>query len=1697
MLLLLALFFFAACGLRLWGGLLHGQCAYVDPASGELAYAPSPRACALSCDAQTSYLSTVLGLDGGSGDETLPSSRCTRAWGSSCSPLLLSASVLEGYGFDLSSYNSFSSYNSSSTWGGGTASQPVLTPNIDSVSGNVTSAYIDTQCAFVPPSLLSASATGTFGFDSIQLAMASVWAALTTEGWVSVMNGLISTWGLPALTSIMWAGVVALFLLFLFQLAYAAVWVSLYIVRDQRRADDEALILANAQHVPFVHQHPSVSPSLSAGSDSGRTSSGGGVAQVGPPLSLDWEVVHGRGGLVEMIQRLLGLRVAAKAARAVDSDTTGKQLTALSNPPAVYPWPALHAIMTSRPVTIGLAGCILANMLVLSAAHESMSTSVSDNLDVANVVFTAIFTAELLLWIAADGIKRTLSTSMGALDLFIVVGSLTDVILTYTGAAKPQGLSALRALRAVRTLKLARSWKTFHGTFAALYDSRGDLLAALVLFLLVYFGMATIGLHFFSGVFSQQLADGTIDSLPRFHFETMSDAYVAVLAFNNYGAPGLLTSVWDAAGPASFVYFLILLLLGPFIFGNLLITALVQAVLTHNENDAAKAELEADDVGATSLLLADGRSVTDASGSIYATDPPATAGIDTDDRDGKVDDARNDSVTLATNVGAATASTSDDGSQLQQQQQPWSDPTNTGAWIVTETDAAGTVTSADAATGAAADFCLAATEQPVNANVNLNNPRNKSAGLLSTASSAVAAAIVPILIRPPVRTATLKTVKADGTEQTVLVQVLQSGEVVVEEPNDASRRGDTVSASGNANLLERVRGAIRRLHSHAATRTIVVLAILLSCANLALDEPRVMSCRDLPIDDPSNCVLLWRYLLISDAVVVAIFAAEMCALIFANGLLGDGSNLSSSSPTTPTGVRVAPAPPGGGEPQAASADPTAAATAAAASGGGGYLRDPWNVIDALVTLCSLAGLILEFSADVQHSTALVATLSIRGLRLLRVLRAIHVIPGLRVAASSLLLAARYTIPYLVVNAVAVWMLAIAGVQLFSGSMGACNDAAAGILAPEDCVGTFTLTDDLCTLLPTPQAQADCLVNGGGVEFPRLWESPFPNFDDVGSAAWAVMQLSFYGPWPSVPAYRMWQGVGAPADAGTDDPVSLAFCLLVQFLMAFFLVELFLVGNWEAFYAAQETISGGLLLSEEQKEWVARMRLLATANVQARLLPPQPPSTITTTSTRVLIGGRRGRALHLAWAALRRWLYCLASSWQFETAGTMLVAASTGIIAAHQYEGSLSFEAALERGDGGIAILFAVEAGIKIIAYGPRQYWSRGWFRFELAVVVATFVGTLSEAAGGAQLVVLVRLVRLVRVVRLLQAPIFKSVRMMVTALMLCMPAYLNVLLLLVLMLFVSACVAMAALGHVRSSIDGWTNTPDVGSNFSTFGSSILTLFSILLGNGLPITAGFVTSEPYCDPLAVAGKWSNCGSIAGAPLLFALFFILANCLLLSLLIVVIANEYYEILVKAAENSGGASAGGGDAQADSSAMTFKVTSEVLSSFQSAWAIVDPQGRGIIDRAHLIHLVASLQAPLGILPAGHKPSPPSSSSRRASITGRGLGRGWAHAAAVAHLRVVAVAPATDIPASGYRTAPPSKSNVKANSSRKAAGSKSGGKLDDPGHDDDHADHDDHHQHQHAQYYRFHAVLEALVAHATLESTTAPVQLDSRPLQ
>lgn len=203
---------------------------------------------------------------------------------------------------------------------------------------------------------------------------------------------------------------------------------------------------------------------------------------------------------------------------------------------------------------------------------------------------------------------------------------------------------------------------------------------------------------------------------------------------------------------------------------------------------------------------------------------------------------------------------------------------------------------------------------------------------------------------------------------------------------------------------------------------------------------------------------------------------------------------------------------------------------------------------------------------------------------------------------------------------------------------------------------------------------------------------------------------------------------------------------------------------------------------------------------------------------------------------------------------------------------------------------------------------------------------------------LLRVFRVARVARLLRILQFaKGIRQLLVALIISLPALLNVGTLLFLIIFIYAIIGMSTFGHVKKQ----KNLDDT-VNFETFGRSMMLLFRLSTGAGWnDILESLMLREPDCDPNYGGFPNGNCGFPVGAVIYLVSY--------IFIVFLIIVNMYIAIIL---ENVNRAQEGG-----------LVLNKDDLDSYYEKWASFVTDGKQYLMVDQVSDFVAFLDEPLKI--------------------------------------------------------------------------------------------------------------------------------------
>ncbi|XP_068101717.1 sodium channel protein type 2 subunit alpha-like [Hyperolius riggenbachi] len=214
---------------------------------------------------------------------------------------------------------------------------------------------------------------------------------------------------------------------------------------------------------------------------------------------------------------------------------------------------------------------IVLNTIFMAMEHAHMSAEFEHMLLLANLIFTAVITAEMVLKIIALHPYYYIQDNWNVFDGFIVILSLLELFLSSSGA-----ITVFRSFRLLRIFQLAKSWPTLNKLLTIIGISLGALANLTIVLLVIVFIFAVIGMQLFGRSYIESVCKISEDCLlPRWHFH---DFYHSFLVVFRALCGEWVETLWDCM-EVSGVFLCISMYLVVVVIGNLVVLNLFLALL--------------------------------------------------------------------------------------------------------------------------------------------------------------------------------------------------------------------------------------------------------------------------------------------------------------------------------------------------------------------------------------------------------------------------------------------------------------------------------------------------------------------------------------------------------------------------------------------------------------------------------------------------------------------------------------------------------------------------------------------------------------------------------------------------------------------------------------------------------------------------------------------------------------------------------------------------------------------------------------------------------------------------------------------------------------------------------------------------------------------------------------------------------------
>mmetsp|Transcript_2999 Transcript_2999/g.11471 ORF Transcript_2999/g.11471 Transcript_2999/m.11471 type:complete len:2472 (-) Transcript_2999:11-7426(-) len=545
--------------------------------------------------------------------------------------------------------------------------------------------------------------------------------------------------------------------------------------------------------------------------------------------------------------------------------------------------------------------------------------------------------------------------------------------------------------------------------------------------------------------------------------------------------------------------------------------------------------------------------------------------------------------------------------------------------------------------------------------------------------------------------------------------------------------------------------------------------------------------------------------------------------------------------------------------------------------------DPWNYFDFSLIV------IMIFTTALRN----VIPSWLRMLRITRTLRPLKVLrtmPGLKTIIADVSSAVPAMINIGMAAIFIMFLFSVAGVAMFAGKFYSCTDSSVSTKA--ECSGFFE--------------------NDMGILTSRAWIRPRANFDNVGWAMFALVEVSSGSDF----ALIMWNAMDI---VGIDEqPKRDAAAYYSLYFVLYLLIGVFFLINIVIAVILDSIDRAGSDLSENQQTWVTLKREIILQGAVRKI--PKPKF-----------------CLRKPFFSLCEWTVRIPSTQEyihpFNSAVLLGIIINTIFLCTKHTDQPEYWTMTLNVVNWTFIAFYFGEMIIKLAAYS-FYYFFDPWNVFDFVVtwgaLLASILGIFNWQGGAAMFVAFLgRIFRVLRVCRLI--PSFKGLNMMLNTLLVSLPGIINISILLFVLLFIYGLMAQELFGNIK-----FTTGFHPLSSFRTFGATIATLFRLAtLDNWNVLLDNTILEEPYCTNTSL---WNDCGSL-WAYAYYMTFYVLGAYVFMNLVTGVIVDNFESTFSNIDKRD------------------FMFGAEDLVHFQETWNEFDPNATGFLPLSKLEAFVKRL--------------------------------------------------------------------------------------------------------------------------------------------
>ncbi|XP_071801996.1 voltage-dependent calcium channel type A subunit alpha-1-like isoform X9 [Asterias amurensis] len=566
---------------------------------------------------------------------------------------------------------------------------------------------------------------------------------------------------------------------------------------------------------------------------------------------------------------------------------------------------------------------------------------------------------------------------------------------------------------------------------------------------------------------------------------------------------------------------------------------------------------------------------------------------------------------------------------------------------------------------------------------------------------------------------------------------------------------------------------------------------------------------------------------------------------------------------------------------------------------GSYCRDLWNILDSVVVVCALVAFSVNQasagSTDKGASKNLNTIKSLRVLRVLRPLKTIKRVPKLKAVFDCVVNSVKNVTNIAIVYGLFMFIFAVIGVQLYKGRFFYCTDPSKH--NKEECKGNYFV------------------YNGDMIRDtqPREWEKyPF-NYDNVFAALLTLFTVSTGEGWPDV----LKHSIDATTEGQGPAPynkIQMAFFYVVYFIIfPFFFLNIFVALIIITFQEQGDKDYQDGDIDKNQKQCVEFC--------------------INAKPTDGFVPTNKNSVKYKVWK--------LVVSQPFEYFIMTLIALNTIALMMKTYKAEATYTDTLKYLNIAFTVLFTIEAILKLIGFGPRNYFRAAWNTFDFITVLGSIADAIITQVGDGFInLSVLRLFRAARLIKLLRQG--SSIRILLWTFVQSFKSLPWVCLLTFMLFFIYAIIGMQIFGNISRADDG--KAINRNNNFSNFFMGLLLLFRCATGESWQLIMLSCKSNSTCDVGSLGANYTEeelngCGSDF-SYFYFVSFIFLCSFLMLNLFVAVIMDNF-DYLTRDASILG---------------------AHHLDEYVRVWGEIEPVGTGRLHYKEMYEMLRTMEPPVG---------------------------------------------------------------------------------------------------------------------------------------